>query len=83
MQTRKAAEATIERCISRGILVDYLQGRKREVEDITIQLFDEEEVLHVYLLEKEREAAARGEKLALSEASSRARTRLLFVCFGE
>ncbi len=30
-KTRKAAEATIERCISRGILVDYLQGRKREV----------------------------------------------------
>lgn len=53
------------------------------MEDITIQLFDEEEVLHVYLLEKEREAAARGEKLALSEVSSRARTRLLFVCFGE
>lgn len=53
------------------------------MEDITIQLFDEEEVLHVYLLEKEREAAARGEKLALSEASSRARTRLLFVCFNE
>lgn len=70
-RTRKAAQVTIDTCIARGVLVDYLLGRRVEVEDIMIQLYDEEEVLRVFLLDKEREAAARGEKRGLELGEKR------------
>ena len=47
-KTRAAAEEAIRICKNRGVLVDYLNSREKEVIDIMIMLFDQEYAVKQY-----------------------------------
>ena len=53
--TREAAEEAIRICQDRGVMVDYLEDRKKEVMDIMIMLFDQEYAVNQSLKAKYRE----------------------------
>ena len=46
--TRKAIEATIDKCLQEGILVEFLNSRREEVMDIMTTLYDEEVINRHY-----------------------------------
>ena len=46
--TRKAIEATIDKCLREGILVEFLNSRREEVMDIMTTLYDEEVINRHY-----------------------------------
>jgi hypothetical protein len=55
--TDKAITETIRICQDRNVLRNYLENRKREVVTIMKSLFDEDEILDMYVKDKQREAA--------------------------
>jgi hypothetical protein len=59
--TQQAVEETIRICKDRNILRDYLESKEKEVVTIMMSLFDEEQILKVYIQdhdkEKEKETA--------------------------
>lgn len=57
--TIEAIQKTIDICIDKGVLSEYLRSRKKEVISIMKSLFDQEEVNKVYDLELEIRGAIR------------------------
>ena len=56
-RTREAVANTINICKDRDVLKEYLSNREKEVVDMMMTLFDEEQVLRAYV-ESEKEEAA-------------------------
>lgn len=61
-----ALKTTINYCIAHNILRDFLQTREREVEDMLMQLYTQEQILDMALEEKYKEGLEEG-KQALRE----------------
>ncbi len=59
--TRETVEKTIDKCIEKGVLVDYLTERRVEVMDMMTALFDPDTVQEMY--EKSIRREAREEEL--------------------
>ncbi|MBQ7193503.1 MAG: hypothetical protein IJR98_03935 [Synergistaceae bacterium] len=59
---KSAVESAIRICQDRGVLREYLEGRKKEVVDIMVMLFDQSYAMEVYGRERELEGEKRGEK---------------------
>ena len=55
--TRKAVEETIRICKDRNVLREYLAQREKEVVTIMMSLFDEEEIMKLYIKSERYEAA--------------------------
>lgn len=55
--TRKAASATVDECLRRGIPVEYLTERRKEVEDMLTTLFDQQEAMRIHDISVRRETA--------------------------
>ena len=56
-RTREAVTNTIHICKDRDVLKEYLSSREKEVVDMMMTLFDEEQVMRAYV-ESEKEEAA-------------------------
>ena len=56
-RTREAVTNTINICKDRDVLKEYLSSREKEVVDMMMTLFDEEQVMRAYV-ESEKEEAA-------------------------
>ena len=61
-RNKSAVENTIKICQDNGVLREYLDGRKKEVVDIMVMLFDQNYAMEAYGREREREGEKRGEK---------------------
>ena len=59
-RTRKAVTETIRICKDKNVLKEYLEEREKEVENIMLAMYNEEEILREYI-ESERYEAAREE----------------------
>ncbi len=59
-QTKEAIEETIRICKDRNVLREYLENRQKEVVDIMMTLYDDEEILEMYTndIEKRRDRKA-------------------------
>jgi hypothetical protein len=55
--TQQAVEETIRICKDRNILRDYLESKEKEVVTIMMSLFDEEQILKVYIQDQQKENA--------------------------
>ena len=58
--TRKAVEETIRICKNKNVLKEYLQTREKEVVDIMMVLYDQDEVVEMYGRSKQREGRMEG-----------------------
>ena len=58
--TRKAVEETIRICKNKNVLKEYLQKREKEVVDIMMVLYDQDEVVEMYGRDKKREGRIEG-----------------------
>jgi len=68
-QTHQAVIETVRRCKDQNVLREYLEGRGSEVISIMMKLFDDEEVLDMYVKSQRREAAEEAaEKAAIKTA---------------
>lgn len=83
-RTREAVAETIRICKDREILKEYLECHEREVADAMMTLFDQEEILRIYVEEKQKEAvkevetkAAEATKIAKKEAELKSAAELL------
>ena len=65
--TSEAVEETIRICRDRDILREYLSERKKEVLTIMKCLFDQEEVMEMYVRDERKEAAKEAAQLAAQE----------------
>ena len=65
--TSEAVEETIRICRDRNILREYLSERKKEVLTIMKCLFDQEEVMEMYVRDERKEAAREAAKIAARE----------------
>ena len=63
-RTREAVTNTIHICKDRDVLKEYLSSREKEVVDMMMTLFDEEQVMRVYVESEKREAAKEAAKKA-------------------
>ena len=68
-----AIKNTIRICRDKNLLKEYLENRAAEVENIMMTLFDQEEVMDIYLYNYGEEKKAEGE--AIGEARGEARGR--------
>ncbi|MBQ7563966.1 MAG: hypothetical protein IJT16_08255 [Lachnospiraceae bacterium] len=66
-RTRKAILEAIKICKDRNILKEYLESREKEVVDIMLALFDEQEVYETHFKSLEREFEEKGWKKGLKE----------------
>ena len=57
MKTCRAALATVDECLRRGILVEYLTERREEVEDMLTAQFEQEEAMGVHDISVRKETA--------------------------
>ena len=64
----KALEETIRICKERNILKEYLESREKEVVDIMITLFSQEEIQERYVNEERQEAWKKGKEEGREEA---------------
>ena len=55
--TKTAILETISICKSKDVLKEYLEGKESEVIDIMMQLYDQEEIMRVYLRSERKDAA--------------------------
>ena len=62
-----AAEEAIRICKNRGVLVDYLNSREKEVIDIMIMLFDQEYAVKQYGKAQEEKGLKKGRKEGWNE----------------
>jgi hypothetical protein len=53
--TQQAVEETIRICKDRNILRNYLEGKEKEVVTIMMSLFDEEQIMKVYIQDMQKE----------------------------
>ena len=65
--TSEAVEETIRICRDRNVLREYLSERKKEVLTIMKCLFDQEEVMEMYVKDERREAAQKAARIAARE----------------
>lgn len=56
-RTKTAILETIRICKSKDVLKEYLEGKESEVIDIMMQLYDQEEIMRVYLRSERKDAA--------------------------
>ncbi len=56
-RTREAVTNTIHICKDRDVLKEYLSSREKEVVDMMMTLFDEEQVMRAYVESEKMEAA--------------------------
>ena len=68
-RTRKAILETIRICKDKNVLKEYLENREREVVDIMMALYDEEEIMRSYVRSEVQEAV----QVAVQEAVQVAR----------
>ncbi|MCD8151353.1 MAG: hypothetical protein LUE92_17790 [Clostridiales bacterium] len=61
-RTRQAVAEAIQICKDRNVLREYLESREKEVIDIMITLFDQNEVLEDYIASDRREQAEKTAK---------------------
>ncbi len=71
--TKEAVNETIYICKNRNILREYLAEREKEVVTIMMSLFDEEEIMKMYIRSERREAAEEAEERAEKRARKSAR----------
>lgn len=64
-RTGLAIEETIRLCQAENVLADYLEERKKEVEDIMMTLFDQDEVTRRYGNEREAKGLEKGKILSI------------------
>jgi translation initiation factor 2 beta subunit (eIF-2beta)/eIF-5 len=60
--TQKAVEETIRICKDRNILRNYLENKEMEVVTIMMSLFDEEQIMKIYVKDMQNEAAKEADK---------------------
>ncbi len=68
-RTREAIFETIRICKDKNVLKEYLENREREVVDIMMTLYDEEEIMRSYVRSEVQEAV----QVAVQEAVQVAR----------
>lgn len=66
--TEQAVRNVIRICKERDVLKKYLESRESEVVDIMITLFNDEEILDMYLKSEKRETAKEATREAAKEA---------------
>jgi SOS response regulatory protein OraA/RecX len=74
--TRETVEETIRICKDRNVLKQYLESKEKEVTTIMMSLFDEEQILTMYVKDKQNEARNEARLEAKKEATKSAK-RLL------
>lgn len=60
--TKQAVTETIDICKNRNVLREYLESKEREVVDIMMTLFDDEQILKAYAKDIENNTAREAEK---------------------
>jgi hypothetical protein len=68
--TQKAVEETIRICKDRNILRNYLENKEMEVVTIMMSLFDEEQIMKVYVKDMQKETAKDAAKSLLKKGFS-------------
>jgi hypothetical protein len=69
--TQKAVEETIRICKDRNILKNYLESKEKEVVTIMMSLFDEEQIMKIYVEDMQNEAAQEAAKKTAKENAKR------------
>jgi hypothetical protein len=69
--TQKAIEETIRICKDRNILRNYLESKEKEVVTIMMSLFDEEQIMKIYVKDMQNEAAKEAAKKTEKETAKR------------
>lgn len=67
-RTREAVLEIIRICKDKNVLKEYLESREREVVDIMMTLYDEEEIMRSYVRSEVREAVQEAVQAAVQEA---------------
>lgn len=67
-RTREAVLETIRICKDKNVLKEYLENREREVVDIMMTLYDEEEIMRSYVRSEVQEAVQAAVQEAVQEA---------------
>lgn len=70
-RSRKAITETIRICRDKNILKEYLESREKEVVDIMVALYDEEEVLRSYIASEKYETAKETAKETVKSIAER------------
>ena len=68
-RTREAVTNTINICKDRDVLKEYLSSREKEVVDMMMTLFDEEQVMRAYVESEKKEAAEKAAEEAAKKAA--------------
>ena len=66
-RTREAVTNTINICKDRDVLKEYLSSREKEVVDMMMTLFDEEQVLRAYVESEKEEASKKAAMISAIE----------------
>ncbi len=66
-KTKDAVRETIRICKDSNVLKEYLEKRESEVVNIMMQLYDQEEVMRVHILNERRDSAIRATVEAFQE----------------
>ena len=66
-RTREAVTNTIHICKDRDVLKEYLSSREKEVVDMMMTLFDEEQVMRAYVESERKEAAKKAAVISAIE----------------
>ena len=66
-RTREAIFETIRICKDKNVLKEYLENREREVVDIMMALYDEEEIMRSYVRSEVQEAVQEAVQVARQE----------------
>ena len=72
-RTQKAVQEAIRICKDRNVLKEYLSNREKEVVDIMMVLYDEQEVLRSYIESELYEARLKGRQEGLQEGRQEGR----------
>lgn len=65
-RSRKAVQEAIRICKSRNVLKEYLENREKEVVDMMMELYDQEEVMRSYVKSKEHDTKVETAKRLLA-----------------
>ncbi|MCD8124457.1 MAG: hypothetical protein LUE23_05385 [Lachnospiraceae bacterium] len=68
-RTREAVKEAIRICKDRNILKEYLEVREKEVVDIMITLYDQQQVLEEYVASERKKAAEETAEYTLKESA--------------
>jgi hypothetical protein len=69
--TEKTVKETIRICKDRNVLKEYLESREKEVVTIMMSLFDEEQIMDIFLKDRDRETQRKATKMADMETAKR------------